>query len=84
MAKKANAKQGHIWYNKMIPLLRANIFRKEFDIMSTITEKILFEGAESKNPYSFRYYDKNRVIGGDVCSADAAGFIHGLDRNIAY
>jgi len=27
---------------------------------------------------------KNRVIGGDVCSADAAGFIHGLDRNIAY
>jgi len=27
---------------------------------------------------------KNRVIGGDVCSADANGFIHGLDRNIAY
>ncbi len=25
---------------------------------------IAFEGAKSKNPYSFRYYDKNRVIGG--------------------
>lgn len=27
---------------------------------------------------------KNRVIGGDVCSADANGFIHGLDKNITY
>ncbi len=27
---------------------------------------------------------KNKVIGGDVCSADANGFIHGLDRNIEY
>ena len=27
---------------------------------------------------------KNKVIGGDVCSADANGFIHGLDRNITY
>ena len=25
---------------------------------------IPFEGAKSKNPYSFRYYDKDRVIGG--------------------
>ena len=27
---------------------------------------------------------KNKVIGGDVCSADATGFIHGLDKNISY
>jgi hypothetical protein len=27
---------------------------------------------------------KNKVIGGDVSSADANGFIHGLDRNIEY
>ncbi len=27
---------------------------------------------------------KNKVIGGDVCSADANGFIHGLDKNIEY
>ncbi len=27
---------------------------------------------------------RHRVIGGDVCSADANGFIHGLDRNIPY
>ncbi|MCI8388476.1 MAG: DUF4830 domain-containing protein [Clostridiales bacterium] len=27
---------------------------------------------------------KNKVIGGDVCSADSNGFIHGLDRNIEY
>ena len=27
---------------------------------------------------------KNKVIGGDVCSADANGFIHGLDRNITF
>lgn len=27
---------------------------------------------------------KKKVIGGDVCSADANGFIHGLDRNIEY
>ena len=27
---------------------------------------------------------KNRVIGGDVCSADSNGFLHGLDRTIAY
>lgn len=27
---------------------------------------------------------KNKVIGGDVCSSDANGFIHGLDRNITY
>lgn len=27
---------------------------------------------------------KNKVIGGDVCSADTNGFIHGLDRNIEY
>ncbi len=27
---------------------------------------------------------KHRVIGGDVCSADSNGFIHGLDRNITY
>lgn len=27
---------------------------------------------------------KNKVIGGDVCSADANGFIHGLDKNISY
>ena len=27
---------------------------------------------------------KNKVIGGDVCSADANGFIHGLDKNIGY
>ncbi len=27
---------------------------------------------------------KNKVIGGDVCSADANGFIHGLDRNIEF
>ena len=33
-------------------------------LMNAITEKILFEGADSKNPYSFRYYDKDRVIGG--------------------
>ena len=32
--------------------------------MNVIAEKILFEGADSKNPYSFRYYDKDRVIGG--------------------
>ena len=25
---------------------------------------------------------KNRVIGGDICSTDANGFIHGFDRNI--
>ena len=25
---------------------------------------IPFEGPKSKNPFSFRYYDKNRVIGG--------------------
>ena len=25
---------------------------------------IPFEGAKSKNPYAFRYYDKNRIIGG--------------------
>jgi len=25
---------------------------------------------------------KKQVIGGDICSADASGFIHGLDRNI--
>ena len=27
---------------------------------------------------------KNRVIGGDICSADSNGFIHGLDRNIGF
>ena len=27
---------------------------------------------------------KNKVIGGDVCSADANGFIHGLDRSIGF
>ena len=27
---------------------------------------------------------KNRVIGGDICSTDANGFIHGFDRNIEY
>ncbi len=27
---------------------------------------------------------KKKVIGGDVCSADVNGFIHGLDRNIEY
>ena len=27
---------------------------------------------------------KNKVIGGDVCSADANGFIHGLDRNVTF
>jgi hypothetical protein len=27
---------------------------------------------------------KNKVIGGDICSADANGFIHGIDRNIEY
>ena len=27
-------------------------------------QTIPFEGAKSKNPYSFRYYDKNRVIAG--------------------
>ncbi|MBQ8509065.1 MAG: DUF4830 domain-containing protein [Clostridia bacterium] len=27
---------------------------------------------------------KNKVIGGDVCSADSNGFIHGLDRTITY
>ncbi|MBE6611744.1 MAG: DUF4830 domain-containing protein [Ruminococcaceae bacterium] len=26
---------------------------------------------------------KNKVIGGDVCSSDAGGFIHGLDRTIS-
>lgn len=27
---------------------------------------------------------KKKVIGGDVCSADSNGFIHGIDRNIEY
>ncbi len=27
---------------------------------------------------------KKKVIGGDVCSADVNGFIHGLDRSIEY
>lgn len=27
---------------------------------------------------------RGKVIGGDVCSADSNGFIHGLDRNIEY
>ena len=27
-------------------------------------DKIKFEGKDSKNPFSFRYYDKDRVIGG--------------------
>lgn len=27
---------------------------------------------------------KKKVIGGDICSADNNGFIHGLDRNIEY
>ena len=27
---------------------------------------------------------KNRVIGGDICSTDANGFIHSFDRNIEY
>ncbi len=27
---------------------------------------------------------RGTVIGGDVCSADSNGFIHGLDRNITY
>lgn len=28
------------------------------------TDEITYEGAKSKNPYSFRYYNKNRMIGG--------------------
>ena len=29
-------------------------------------QTIPFEGAKSKNPYSFRYYDRDRVIGGNT------------------
>ncbi len=32
---------------------------------------------------SFLVY-KNKVVGGDVCSADVNGFIHGLDRTIEF
>ncbi|MEG1934847.1 MAG: xylose isomerase, partial [Rikenellaceae bacterium] len=35
--------------------------------MSTIfsgINKIKFEGADSKNPLAFRYYDENRIVGG--------------------
>ena len=31
--------------------------------------KIQFEGAESKNPLAFRYYDANRVVMGKPMSA---------------
>ena len=30
---------------------------------------IPYKGAKSKNPFSFRYYDKNRVIGGKTMAA---------------
>ena len=31
-------------------------------------KKIPYEGAKSKNPYAFRYYDKDRVIAGKKMS----------------
>ena len=42
-----------------------------------------YDGYEGEVLVSILVY-KNKVIGGDVCSADANGFIHGLDKNIEY
>jgi len=29
-------------------------------------DKIKFEGRESKNPLAFKWYDENRVVGGNI------------------
>ena len=42
-----------------------------------------YEGYEGEVLVSILIH-KNKVIGADVCSADANGFIHGLDKNISY
>lgn len=42
-----------------------------------------YDGYDGEVLVSILVY-KNKVIGGDVCSADANGFIHGLDKNVEY
>lgn len=38
-----------------------------------------YDGAESKVYANILVY-RNKVIGGDICSADAGGFIHGFEK----
>ena len=38
-----------------------------------------YEGAEGKVYANILVY-RNKVIGGDICSADASGFIHGFEK----
>ena len=40
-----------------------------------------YPGHEGEKIYANLIVRKNRIIAGDICSADARGFIHGFERN---
>ena len=52
---------------------------KKKKVMRYTYEITNYEGAEGTVYANILVY-RNRVIGGDVCSADVTGFIHGLEK----
>ncbi len=53
------------------------------DVMRYTYKVTNYEGYDGEVLVNFLVY-RGKVIGGDVCSADSNGFIHGLDRSITY
>lgn len=52
---------------------------KKKHIMRYTYEVTNYEGYEGKVLANLLIY-KNRVVGGDICSADVGGFLHGLEK----
>ena len=44
-------------------------------------EVVGYPGYEDEKVYANLIVRKNRIIAGDICSADPGGFIHGFERN---
>ena len=44
-------------------------------------EVVGYPGYEDEKVYANLIVRKNRIIGGDICSAEPNGFIHGFERN---
>ena len=70
-------------YNEMQKEQGLNLLRyKGKDVTRytfTVTNYAGYEGTVYANVLVYR----NRVIGGDICSADASGFIHGFESTHA-
>ena len=75
-------------YNEMQKAQGLDLSKYKKKEMTRYTFKITNYGNHDGEPYTLPVYAnvlvyRNRVVGGDICSADVKGFIHGFEKPTA-